>query len=283
MPRIHALVVAGRARCRGFSLTELMVATTLLATLLAGGLTALARAQSAWREASSLQQLHERAQYVFATLEPELQMAGYFGGAAPAAVSADDIPEAATRCGPELVRRLDLAVQVADTWRLPCEARGGGAVAAAQVLMIRRVASRLATDPEPGRAQWLSIATAADDGQLYWQGDAPWTTQSVARGEELRELILRVYYVARQADGDASMPALRMKSLTSIAGVPAFIDTEVMNGVEDLQIELVPSPAAPRSVRVRLRVRADAAELRAGAAPRTLDVTRHFTLRNARG
>ena len=44
-----------------------------------------------------------------------------------------------------------------------------------------------------------------------------------------------------------------------ITGAPAFIDTEVMPGVESLQVELLP-PTAPRSVRVSLRVRADAAD-----------------------
>jgi len=270
------------ARRRGFSLTELLVATTLLATVTAGGLTAFARAHGARREAGELQQLHERAQYVFATLEPELQLAGYFGtGSAPAPLRAEDIPEPALRCGVDLVRRLDLPLQVTHGWALPCEARGGGAVPASHVLTVRRVSARIAASgPEPGRAQWLSDSTHPAAGRLYWQGDAPWSAAAVP-GRELRELILRIYYVARAADGDASSPALRMKSLTSIAGVPAFIDTEVRPGVEALHVELLPSPAAPRALWVRLRVSADATTVRASATSRVLDVTRYFRLRNA--
>jgi hypothetical protein len=267
-------------RCRGLSLTELMVATTLLATATAGGLGALSRAQAARRDAATLQQLHERAQYAFATLEPELQMAGYFAtGAPPVALDEDGIPEPARRCGGELVRRLDLPVQVMAGWELPCEARGGGALPATSVLVTRRVSARLAESPVNGRGQWLSTTGDAGPGQLFWQGEAQWSPIDAAGGRELRELLVHVFYVARSADGDAALPALRVKSLTSIAGTPAFIDTEVMNGVEDLQVELLPSPSAARALRVRLRVRADPA-LRAGP-PRTLDVTRHFTLRNA--
>lgn len=267
------------ARSRGLSLTELLVATTLLTTVTAGGLTAFSRAHAARRDAGQLQQLHERAQYVFASLEPELQLAGYFGGSAPPApLPADDIPEPAQRCGADLVRLLDLPLQAMPAWTLPCEPRGNGAVEGSQVLVVRRVSTRTTDTAEAGRAQWLSHPLDPHDGQLYWHGEAPWAPGLA--GAELRELIVRVYYVARAADGDAATPALRVKSLTSIAGVPAFIDTEVMPGVEHLQVELLPSPAAPRAVRVHLRVRTDAA-MRNQAAPDTLDVTRYFTLRNA--
>lgn len=267
--------------CRGFSLTELMVATTLLAIATAGGLGALSRAQSARRDAATLQQLHERAQYAFATLEPELQMAGYFGtDPAPAALAEGELPEPAQRCGVDVVRRLDLPVQVMTRWDLPCEARGGGLVTGTHILVTRRVSARLADASEPGRGQWLSQAADPGAGRLFWQGESDWSPAAVARGEELRDLLVHVYYVARSSDGDPALPALRMKSLTSIAGAPAYIDTEVINGVQDMQAELLPSPAAPRALRVRLRVRADG-PVRHGAMVPTLEVTRHFALRNA--
>lgn len=268
------------------TLTELLIATTLLATATAGGLSGLSGAHAARRDAGVLQQMHERAQYVFATLEPELQMAGYFGtAAAPAALPVGDIPEPALRCGADAVRRLDLPVQSLPGWQLPCDARGGGAAAGSHVLVTRRLSARTAAGPEPGRAQWLG---SVEGGRLYWNGEAPWSAATAGAGagdgdgDALRELIVRIYYIARQSDGDAGLPALRMKSLTSIAGVPAFVDTEVMNGIESLRVEVLPSPAAPRALRVRLRVRADAGGVRAGEAPRTLDISRHFTLRNAR-
>ena len=66
----------------------------------------------------------------------------------------------------------------------------------------------------------------------------------------------------------------------TIAGAPAFIDTEVMPGVETLQAELLPAPAAPRSVRITLTVRADQADLHSQALQR-ITVSRQFALRNA--
>lgn len=265
---------------RGLSLTELLIATTLLATATAGGVASLSRAYGARRDAGQTQELHERAQYVFATLEPELQMAGYFGMEGHPAPVEDDVPESALRCGPEIIRRIDLPVQVLAAWPLPCSAQGGGQVPGSRILVVRRAGARMAIAPEPGRAQWLSN-TRTGKGQLFWQGDAPWSPAAVASGDELRELVLRIYYVARNSDGEAGLSALRVKNLTSIAGAPAFIDTEVMNGVEDLQVELQPATGRPATVRVRLRVRAQGQPVRGSTAPQVLEASRLFALRNA--
>lgn len=263
-------------KCRGFSITELLVAMLLLALLSAGGLSAWARSRTAWQQASVEQILNERAQYVFATLEPELQMAGYFGQSpTPAPLAADTIPVAARSCGMALIQRLDLPVEIAPAYDLPCAARGGGAMNASVQLTLRRASAQLAA-ARNGRAQWLGSTHA---GQLLWNDAASPVTPA---DTERRDLLLRVYYVARAADGDAATPALRVKSLSSIAGAPAFIDTEVMPGVETLQAELLPAPDAPLSLRITLTVRADQADLH-NQALRRLTVTRQFTLRNASG
>jgi hypothetical protein len=267
----------------GFSLTELMVAAALLATATAGGLQAFGNAQHSRREAGITQQLHERAQYTFATLEPELQMAGYFAGVGPGHLARGDIPDGAAQCGSELIAELNVPVAVLQRWTLTCEARDSDALPESDVLIVRRVSARLAGSPERGRAQWLSDASEPASGRLFWQGEAPWSAVDVARGHELRDLIVRVYYVAGRADGNDDMPALRVKSLTSIAGQPAFIDTEVMPGVEAMEVELVPASAAPAAVQVTLRVRADPTGASDAATPRTLQITRHFALRNVAG
>ncbi len=264
-----------RRQCQGFTLTELMIATALFSMLTAGGLAAFGHAWNAWRKASGEARLNERAQYVFATLEPELQMAGYFGAAqAPQRLESAAIPAAAQACGTDLPRRLDLPVEIADAWNLPCATRGG-MVAGTQVLVLRRVAAQSAP-PAAGRAQWL--AGSASPGVLHWN-TVPDAVPDMP-GTERRDLLLRVYYVSRAADGDTATPALRMKSLTAVAGTPAFIDTEVMPGVEDLHVELLPTPAAPQRVAVTLALRSDSTELR-GGAPQRLRITRHYTLRNA--
>ncbi len=197
---VQPLLAAGHgsiAMSRGFTLVEQLVATVLFAMLGVGGFAAWARGNAAWHEASLEQVLNERAQYVFATLEPELQMAGYFGqAAAPTPLAPESIPLAAQDCGLALVQRLDRAVEVAAGYELPCAAGGSGAMNSSQQLTIRPRLAQLAAAVS-GRAQWLGTATT---GQLVWN-DA--TGVQPAAGAERRDLLLRVYYVARAADGDA--------------------------------------------------------------------------------
>jgi Tfp pilus assembly protein PilW len=247
-------------RMEGTSLVELLIAMLLAGVALAGALTGLAQAQRIWRDSEQLARLHERAQYVFGTLEPELQMAGYFGSASQPNLDLMPVPSPAVMatCGDTTVVPLRPVLRVIDGWTLPCAAQGRGAAPASDVLILRRASTRIATIP---------------DGALRLRSDAV--------GSEMRELRVRIYYVARSADGDPATPALRVKSLTAISGEPAFVDTEVMPGVEHLQIRLLPDSIAPDSALVTLRVRPDAADVRPGNPPLVLTLERRFHLRNA--
>ncbi len=226
---------------------------------IAGSLSALAHVQRSWHEAARLGRMHERAQYVFGTLEPELQMAGYFGTGARPRLSATPSAAVLASCGSGALLPLQPAARVLEgNWQLPCPAQGQGAKPGSDVLMLRRASTRIAT---------------TQDGALQLPGSS--------LQPEPRELFVRIFYVARAADGDARTPALRVKSLTAVAGKPAFVDTEVMPGVEDLQAELLPDATAPRLVRIQLHIRADADDVRAGEAPPVLELERRFNLRNA--
>ena len=259
----------------GATLVELLISMTLMATLTAGGLAAYARATFAYHAASVEQRRQQRAQYVLATLEPELQMAGYFGGAAAPGLIEGGLPATVRACGSGLLTRLDVPLETAANLPRACDPRGG-LMSRTEVLILRRVSAQR-MPAHAGRAQWLVQMSATRAGSLLWDGVLPAGTPA---NPELRDLIVRAYYISRTADGDPATPALRMKSLTEVAGKPAFVDTEVMSGVEDMQIALQPASGAPRAVRVTLQLRSDAGDLRAGEAPRHLSVTRHFTLRN---
>jgi hypothetical protein len=152
---------------------------------------------------------------------------------------------------------------------------GAALLADSDVLVVRRV-SASASAARVGRAQWLTTVDPRPRGEMVWDGQLPPGFDDPER----RDLVIRIYYVARGADGDADTPALRVKTLTEIAGAPAFVDTEVMPGVESLRMELLP-PEAPRSVRLTLRIRADAADVDLPDSRRALSLTRQFTLRNA--
>ena len=136
-------------------------------------------------------------------------------------------------------------------------------------------------EPTPGRVQLLGTVLSPVSRTLIWDGTLPPGAALLPSQTELRDLIVRSYYVARSADGDRYTPALRVKSLTAIAGTPAFVDTEVMAGIEDLQVTAI----AARRMRlvqsqVTLGVRADSADTRAGDPLARRRFTRHFAMRN---
>ncbi len=157
------------------------------------------------------------------------------------ALAAESIPLAAQDCGLALIQQLDLPVEVAarlrTALRRPRQWRDGWLAATHPAPRLR--ATRAAADEWPCAVAGRRGRRPADLERAH--------RRAGPRGIERRDLLLRVYYVARAADGDAATPALRMKSLTSVAGQPAFVDTEVMPGVEALQAQLLPDAMAPRA------------------------------------
>jgi hypothetical protein len=71
-------------------------------------------------------------------------------------------------------------------------------LAGSDVLVVRRLSARVGTPPRS--RQWLIPVGAAHNGALRWDRQIPQTTQPQGR-----DLIVRIYYVARSADGDAAL------------------------------------------------------------------------------
>lgn len=283
---------AGGAAGRGFSLVELLLALALGAALIGTALTLYAQGRTALRGADAVAQLAEQARYAFATLEPEVQMAGYYGltarggdfrflqggnVAAPATALRQGPPAlaalnaAAQACGLQFALDLATPLQAANDHyaagiaaTAACAAHPA-AVATADTLTTRRAATPTAT-AQPGRLQLLVDRIDPARRFVLADGTLPPGTVLAPGQLELHDLATRFYYVATDADGSAGLPALRVKTLTSVAGRPSFVDTEVMAGIEDLQVELaidggyvapeaLPAGAVVRGLRLWLRVR----------------------------
>lgn len=265
---------------KGFTLCELLIATGLLGILAAAGLTGLLQASRVARHIAAEQTLHERAQYALATLAADIQMAGYFGIGRPArnpAAAPATLPT--LPCGTELLHDLSRGLEVQRQYRLSCAPAGRGNQPDTPVLVLRRVSIHTSS-PEAGRAQWLSSLGEPEKSTLFWSGTLPAGVLPDAGRIEVRNLIVRAFYIARSSDGDNQTPSLRVKTLTSIAGNPAFIDTEVMPGVESLQIEAAPDGSPPAAVHVTLGMRSETADRR-GPPTSPVLFTRHFALRNS--
>lgn len=289
----------GRAReaprIAGFSLTELMISLVLGAVVLVALLRAIGTASAALRSRDAMAEARERARFALATLEPDIQMAGFYGlsmrggdfgwlsagdavGAAPASALRQEslplaaAPDAAHECGNNFAIDLATAIQASDDVygfgipvRMGCQPNGG-ARTGADTLTIRRAGSSV-SPPEVGRIQLLVDRSDERKRWLLADGTLPAGLTLTPGRFQCHDLEVHSYYIANDSVGQRGTPSLRVKSLTSVAGVPSYLDTEVMPGVEDLQIRLqtesgiydpshLPAGAQVRAVQIWLRVRA---------------------------
>src|SRR5262245_21295532 len=121
-------------------------------------------------------------------------MAGYLGSAETPGLVAPAPSAVLGECGSRTILPLLPAVQVLPGWSLLRRPQGSGARPGSDVLILHRASTRI-TPP---------------DGSLQLQG---------GDGDPgHRNLIARIFYVAQAADGDPHTAALRVKSLSAIAG-----------------------------------------------------------------
>ena len=292
-PGTHRLQCSG-----GFTLVELMIALLIASLACTGMLQAYALARSGYEQVQRTARLNEQAQYVLTALEGDLQMAGYYGlVSAGDTVDVSAVSGRAASCGDGLVQQLNQAVTISHaSYPLQCRAEGGAWLAGTDVLIVRRASASLA-QAEAGRLQLLSQLPGDGPSRLVMNGLAPPDCSAGSRCER-RDLLVHAYYLAQQADGSSAaerLPALRVKALTRVAGSPAFVDTEVLPGVQNLELKAgyssgdgaalryVPSNALPAGARVRaVRLAITLVTARQGRGePTSLTLTRTFALRNA--
>lgn len=243
-------------RARGFSLVELIVAMTIGSVLIVGAVFVYSQSRTSFALNESQARLQENARYVLSVLEPEIQLAGYYGftntpgdfryvaGGVETSVATlrqDDaqfatIPAAAHACGTNYVSDLFMTIQGSENAYdfapngLNCAAAGGGAQPETDTLTIRR-ASVNTVAPTSTRLQ-LYVTRLTRDNLMFRAAASP--NPLVAGNAEIRNLVVQGYYVSVNSVGLPGVPALRRKSL---AAGPAFIDEEIMRGVEDLQVQ----------------------------------------------
>lgn len=253
---------------RGLSLIELMVALAIGSILIVGAVYVFSRGRSTYAVNESVARVQENGRYVLSVLEPDVELAGYYGftnspdtvrfvsGASPGIVYAvapqmrqrpvpaappnavANLPAGAHDCGTNFAVDVLTPVQGSnDSFAMgpgagaSCAPYGAGAVATADTLTIRRVETNTAA-PANGRLQlYASRLRSRSAQQLFVDGNAP---GPIDADNEIHNLVVRAYYLARDAVDRPGLPSLRVKSLTNDA---QFEDTEVMPGVEDLQVQ----------------------------------------------
>jgi hypothetical protein len=177
------------------------------------------------------------------------------------------LPAAAQACGVNFAVDLSKSVEgdnnlfaLGRSRTAACAARGG-ARPGADTLTLRHADSRAAIAADPGRVQLLVSRTDSAQRWLLNDGVLPPAPTLQPLRVQLHDLMVQIYYIANSSVGTPGLPALRLKSLTTLSGGAAFVDTEVMSGVEDLQVRLLTSSGSY-----------DADRLPAGATVRALQL-----------
>ncbi len=283
-----------RCKARGFTLIELLVAMAIGLTTVIAALQMLAVGRDAYRVNERIARLQEQARTAFATIEPDVEMAGFYGftqsaqtirlirggdsrsvvasatslrqfpllpgGVLPTAVGG--LPGGAHSCGVNFAVDISMPVQGSNNafalGRSPgtCNAYQRRAQAGADTLTLRRVGTQRSF-AEANRLQIYAARETSRSVQfMFADGNAP---GPIDDDHEVHDLVVRTYYVARDSVGQRDFPALRVKSLTRSGSGLIFDEDEVMSGVEDLQVQFGISPDG--SGRVSHYVEPDSSEV----------------------
>lgn len=252
---------ASHHRQAGLSMIELLVALAIGSFLIIGAVTLQSQSRRNFDVNEQQARLQENARYVLAVIEPELQLAGVYGYSQDpnsvmwhnggsltppsqlrmTSAAAPGLPASLTDCGDNFA--VDVLATVAATnndYDLECDAEGGGPVADTDTLVLRH--SRPGrVDADASKLQVYSERVAAQTNtRLFVSDDAPDVLEDDQR--EVRDMVVQAYYISTDSDGRPGMPALRAKILGSDSGNPAFIDQEILRGVEDLQVQFGVDP-----------------------------------------
>jgi prepilin-type N-terminal cleavage/methylation domain-containing protein len=248
---------------RGLSLVELLVALAIGSVLIVGAVTVYSNSRSTYAVNESIARLQERGRYVMSVIEPDIELAGYYGytnlpdtlrlvnGAAPgsvlatapqlrqrpipplpaAAVPAPGLPASAQSLRHEFRRRraharagFERRVRVRAGPR-PATAMPLAAVPSttADTLTLRRASTEPA-DADRGRSSAdLRLAAAQPERRSCC---SPTASQpgAVDDDNDIFDLLVRAYYVAADSVENEGLPALRVKALTRVGTNPSFVD-----------------------------------------------------------
>lgn len=249
---------------RGLSLIELLVAMAIGGFLIIGAVTLQSQTRKTFTVNEQSARLQETARYVISVIEPEIQLAGLFGFSnIPSGIRytisgvdkyANQMrvgkpsvspPAVVDGCGVNYVLDVMQTVQADNgIWTMACGAQGGGKSATSDVLMLRR--SGIAkVDPSATKLQLYSSRMVPFNQQIFIGNAAPGIVDEGL--SEVRDLIFETFYISRNSDSRAGLPALRLKQLGTDGAKPEWLDQEVIRGVEDIQVEFGVDPGEDRN------------------------------------
>jgi type IV pilus assembly protein PilW len=232
---------------RGVNLIEIMVAMVIGLFLVMGATTLYVSTRKTSDVDDSIARLQETARYAMSVIESDVRMANYWGMmkdganfdnkdantnvAAGANATALGASTSTNYCGDHYATDTENYLEatnndygIKNNGITQCTA-GYAASASADTLTIRRAATATST----ASANQLQVCSTHKGSSVIKSSTA------TCQNGEIHNLVTNGYYIDQQSDQGSTVPSLRRKTLG--AG-PSFADTEIIPGVEDMQIEL---------------------------------------------
>lgn len=244
---------------QGLGMIEMLVALAIGSVLIVGAVYVYSQSRTTYRLSDKVARLQEDARYALGVIEPDVQLAGYYGftnspddfkfitgGSTTSPVTASRLqPDDAAvtglaagfqACGNNFAIDLVATVQGSDdSYTLACAAGGGGALPGTDTLTVRRASPTDLGAATANRLQLLVSRLSPTNQYIVADGGLPASPALDPENVQVRDLVVRTYYISRDSTEPDSegLPALRVKELDGTG----FTDTQVMPGVEDLQVQ----------------------------------------------
>jgi type IV pilus assembly protein PilW len=227
-----------RARQRGVSLIELMVAMTISLVLIGGAIQVYSFSRQNYEVNESVVRLQETARYALSVLEPDIRMANSWGLAKGASyvVPATDLPT--SNCGDDFARLVTTSLEGTNNeYALGCPTGADVAVTTADTLVIRRASAA----PSTVTAGKLLVCSTRASIQLVKDS----STCTEAPFGQVNDLIVNAYYIARDTKFLTGWPSLHRFGLEA---PDTLTNLELVPGVEDMQIQFGIDPSGSRGI-----------------------------------
>jgi len=241
----------------GLTMVELLIGLTISSFIIVGTVFVYSQSRSTYTLNDTQARLQEYGRFAIGVIEPDLQLAGYFGFSnnpqdlrylaasgteypvsqleqidSPTVVAS---PTAIHSCGNNFV--VDLLQTVEGTNNTYVGSGDCAAVGTYQTgsdtLTIRRAATNTAA-ASPTKIQLYVNALKRSNQYIFNSSSAP---GPIDANREVHDLVVRKYYVSQNSDGRTGTPSLRRLYLTTDSSNPKIKDEEVLPGIEDMQVQ----------------------------------------------
>jgi len=277
--------------CRGVGMIELMVSITIGIFICIGAITVYSASSRTYGIHETSARLEEAGRYAFSILEPDVRMAGYWGlakgavsvsgGSSQLAGTADasgTYGAAASACGLNFDVDLQTVIEGTNNGYLAGATTGclakTAAMPSADTLTVRHASVAVSTFTGTGP---LNICSSLVAAQLIKTTTCAAQTITTPSGGSvtggLYSLVVNTYYVNKDSSQTTGLPTLYRQTLTNASSAsPTIVNTEILPGVEDMQIQFGIDPTGTTGIASQYVDAQKALSLSGGAAVATAQV-----------